>query len=87
VTFTVDGVAAAAVQQHLRQQNINVTTSTVRSTRLDMEDRQLAEVVRASIHYFNNEAEIERFCGEIRRLGTGDSVDRKTLTQRRKGAK
>jgi selenocysteine lyase/cysteine desulfurase len=87
VTFTVDGVAAAAVQQHLRRQQINVTTSTVRSTRLDMEDRQLAEVVRASIHYFNNEAEIERFCGEIRRLGTGDSVDRKTLTQRCKGAK
>jgi selenocysteine lyase/cysteine desulfurase len=65
VTFTVEGMAAAAVQQYLRQQQINVTTSTVRSTRLDMEDRQLAEVVRASIHYFNTEEEIARFCGVI----------------------
>jgi selenocysteine lyase/cysteine desulfurase len=87
VTFTVDGVAAAAVQQHLRRQQINVTTSTVRSTRLDMEDRQLAELVRASIHYFNTEEEIGRFCEEIGRLRAGDSVDRKRLTQRRKGAK
>jgi len=77
VTFTVDGVRATAVQQYLHQQNINTTTSTVRSTRLDMEDRQLDEVMRASIHYFNTETEIGRFCEAI-----GDF-----LTQRRKGAK
>ena len=65
VTFTVEGVTATAVQQYLRQQKINATTSTVRSTRLDMEDRQLDEVVRASIHYYNTEEEIGRFCNVI----------------------
>jgi selenocysteine lyase/cysteine desulfurase len=77
VTFTIEGVNLKAVQQYLRQQQINVTTSTTFSTRLDMEDRQLTEVLRASIHYFNTDEEIGRFCKAI-----GDF-----LTQRRKGAK
>jgi selenocysteine lyase/cysteine desulfurase len=77
VTFTIDGANLKAVQQYLRQQQINVTTSTTFSTRLDMEDRQLTEVLRASIHYFNTDEEIGRFCEAI-----GDF-----LTQRRKGAK
>jgi selenocysteine lyase/cysteine desulfurase len=77
VTFTAAGVVVGAVQQFLRQQQINVTTSTVRSTRLDMEERQLAEVVRASVHYFNTEEEIERFCGVIGDLyKQGDVVAR-----------
>jgi selenocysteine lyase/cysteine desulfurase len=77
VPFTAAGVVVGAVQQFLRQQQINVTTSTVRSTRLDMEERQLAEVVRASVHYFNTEEEIERFCGVIGDLyKQGDVVAR-----------
>ena len=68
VTFTMAGVQATAVQQFLRQQKIHVTTSTTRSTRLDMEDRNLTELLRASIHYYNTEEEIGRFCDIISSL-------------------
>jgi len=69
VTFTVDGVDALAVKTTLAAQAINATTSAVTSTRLDMEARGLARVVRASVHYYNSEAEVERFAEAIRALG------------------
>lgn len=62
VTFAVDGYAASEVQQQLQAQQINTSTTTVFSTRLDMEKRQLPDLVRASVHYFNTEEEIGRFC-------------------------
>jgi cysteine desulfurase / selenocysteine lyase len=65
VTFTADGMGAREVQQELADQSINVTVSTVASTRFDMEARGLNEVVRASVHYYNDEAEIERFCAAL----------------------
>ena len=61
VTFTADGIEARQVKQALAERSMNVTTSTVASTRFDMEARGLNEVVRASVHYYNDEAEIERF--------------------------
>jgi selenocysteine lyase/cysteine desulfurase len=62
VTFTVDGVDASQVQRALAAQGMNVTTSTVSSTRFDMEARGIGDVVRASVHYYNDEDEIGRFC-------------------------
>jgi cysteine desulfurase / selenocysteine lyase len=40
----------------------------VASTRFDMEARGLNEVVRASVHYYNDEDEIERFCATLRAI-------------------
>jgi selenocysteine lyase/cysteine desulfurase len=68
VTFTMDGIRAQAVKQALADQSMNVTVSTVASTRCDMEARGLNEVVRASVHYYNDEAEIERFCAAVRAI-------------------
>lgn len=65
VTFTVDGVAAEAIKKGLAKQKINVTTSSVFSTRLDMEARNLDMLVRASVHYYNSEKEVERFCEAV----------------------
>ncbi len=62
VTFTVDGMGAREIQEALAARSMNVSISTVSSTRFDMEARSLDEVVRASVHYYNDEAEIERFC-------------------------
>jgi selenocysteine lyase/cysteine desulfurase len=70
VTFTADGIEAQQVKQALAERSMNVTTSTVASTRFDMEARGLNEVVRASVHYYNDEAEIERFSAAIRALLT-----------------
>jgi selenocysteine lyase/cysteine desulfurase len=60
VTFTVAGWPAAAVKAALATRGINVTASGRDSTRLDMEARGLAEVVRASPHYYNTEEEVDR---------------------------
>lgn len=65
VSFTVDGVGGQDIKERLAAQSINVTVSRPPSTRLDMEDRGLAEVVRASVHYFNTEAEVDRFVQAI----------------------
>lgn len=60
VSFTMAGSEPSAIQQALATQQINVTTSGIGSTRLDMEARGLKVVVRASLHYYNTEEEIEQ---------------------------
>jgi cysteine desulfurase/selenocysteine lyase len=59
VTFTQDGREPAKVVDRLRRHRINVSLSPASHARLDLERRGLAAVVRASLHYFNTEAEIE----------------------------
>ncbi len=71
VTFTVDGLDPVEIQQRLAVNNINVTVSERQSTRLDMEARGLAKMVRASLHYYNTEEEIGRFCEQIERMIEG----------------
>jgi len=68
VTFTVGGHEENAIKATLAEQKINVTVSTVASTRLDMEARNLDKVVRASVHYYNTSEEIDRFCSAIESL-------------------
>ena len=65
VTFTAAGCAAALIRQVLLSQAINVSVSSYAGTRLDMEARRLPGVVRASVHYYNSEEEIERFCAAL----------------------
>jgi cysteine desulfurase / selenocysteine lyase len=60
VTFTVDGRAPAEVAQALRARGVNVWTSTAETNRLDLAARGLDGVVRASVHYYNTEAELDR---------------------------
>ena len=62
VTFTVAGRDPEEIKQQLGALGINVSVSTVSSTRLDMEKRALKNLVRASVHYYNSEEEVERFC-------------------------
>jgi selenocysteine lyase/cysteine desulfurase len=68
VSFTIDSKSPKEILRALAQQNINVSISGLNSTRLDMESRGLAEVVRASVHYYNSEEEVERFCAVIASL-------------------
>jgi selenocysteine lyase/cysteine desulfurase len=62
VSFTVEGVEPAAIKRHLAADAINVSVSPAEYTRLDMDARALPAVVRASVHYYNTEDEVERFC-------------------------
>ncbi len=68
VTFTVDGRQPADVKRALADRRTNVTVTTRPSTRLDMEARGLEAMVRASVHYFNTEDEVERFAREVREI-------------------
>lgn len=61
VTFTVAGHTPSEVKEFLAQRQIHVWVSPLISTRLDMEARALPAVVRASLHYYNTEEEIDRF--------------------------
>lgn len=68
VTFTVKGYEPPAIQHLLKEQHINVTTALRRFTLLDLSERSLESMVRASIHYYNSEEEVERFIQAIERL-------------------
>lgn len=68
VSFTVEGRAPEEIMRRLRAQGINVWTSHLPSTRLDMEARGLAGVVRASVHYYNSEDEVDRLREAVRAL-------------------
>ena len=68
VTFTVEGQEPEAIKQQLAQQQIHVTVANRSSTLLDLEERGLNLMVRASVHYYNSEQEIERFCHAIAKL-------------------
>lgn len=68
VTFTFEGKDPATIKQMLAQQWINVTVSERNSTLLDMDERNLNSLVRASVHYYNSEEEIEHFCQAIEML-------------------
>ncbi len=59
VAFTLAGVPSGQVKEYLRGRRINVHTSTIRSALLDMQAWGVDEVVRASVHYFNTEEEVD----------------------------
>jgi selenocysteine lyase/cysteine desulfurase len=65
VSFTVDGQSPIDIKKSLSKHNINVSVSERALTRLDMEDRNLDSIVRASVHYYNSESEIEYFVEKL----------------------
>ncbi|WP_350349045.1 aminotransferase class V-fold PLP-dependent enzyme [Agromyces sp. G08B096] len=60
VTFTIDGIDPHTVQSRLTEQRINTSVSVMEYARLDLEHRGLPAVVRASVHYFNTDREIDQ---------------------------
>jgi cysteine desulfurase / selenocysteine lyase len=68
VTFTLRDRASADVKAVLRDAAINVSVVTPNSARFDMEARNLPDLVRASVHYFNTEDEIDRLVAAVSRI-------------------
>jgi cysteine desulfurase/selenocysteine lyase len=68
VTFTNAGREPGAIRQALGAQSINVHVSAAGDTRLEVASRDQSGVVRASVHYYNTEEEVERLCGALARL-------------------
>ena len=70
VTFNVKDTTALDVQRKLADKRINVSVSTEDSSLLDFTERKLPQLVRASVHYYNTEEEVERFCEAVARFRT-----------------
>ena len=65
VTFTVEGVQAQHVQQQASANGVNVSVSLVDHARLDLPARGLPDLVRASVHYYNTEDELDRLIAAL----------------------
>lgn len=71
VSFNIDALPADEVRRRLLQQGFNVAANLSGYTPLDMTTRRLASVVRASVHVFNTEDEVDRLVKAIRDIATG----------------
>jgi cysteine desulfurase / selenocysteine lyase len=66
VTFRMAGIEAGEIRERLAASRINVSVSDPSSTLLDMRARRIEGLVRASVHYYNTEEEVQRFCASLR---------------------
>ena len=67
-TFTVDRVPAAQVAAALRVQRINVSVTVPGFAQLDLPERGLGDLVRASVHYLTTDDELDRAVAAIAAL-------------------
>lgn len=61
VTFRKKDESANEIAARLREKGINVSVIDRLSARIDFTERGLDQLVRASVHYYNTDNEIERF--------------------------
>jgi selenocysteine lyase/cysteine desulfurase len=74
VTFAVAGVPAEEMKQALARERINVTVAATSSAVIDAIERDLPDLVRASVHYFNTDEELERAVDCVRVAARSVSV-------------
>ncbi len=67
-TFSMRNRTAQEIKQHLAKRHINVSVTAPSSTLLDATRRNLPDLVRASVHYFTTEEEIDQLVHSIRQL-------------------
>ena len=68
VTFTCETMPAPELKSALARRGINVSLSEASGTLLDMRERGLTAMIRASVHYYNSEEELERFAAALAEL-------------------
>jgi cysteine desulfurase / selenocysteine lyase len=68
VTFSVAGRPAAEVVEELVAEGINVSLSPGTYSRLDFGHRGIESLVRASVHYYNEPAELDRLVERVAEL-------------------
>ena len=66
VSFSVHQADAGKLQAHLRQHRINTSVIRRNNTRLEFEARDLPDINRASLHYYNTSEEIDAFCQAVK---------------------
>jgi selenocysteine lyase/cysteine desulfurase len=68
VSFSVQHVPPDEVKARMAAEKINISTSTVFSTRADLEPRGIPIYNRLGVHYYNSEAEVDRFINAIKSI-------------------
>jgi selenocysteine lyase/cysteine desulfurase len=68
VSFTKAGRSAAEIKAALAARRINVSISGASSTLFDMAGRGIRELIRASVHYVNSTAELDRLVEAVGEL-------------------
>jgi cysteine desulfurase / selenocysteine lyase len=68
VTFTVDGVSPADVQRRLEERSVNVSTMEASSAQLDYGPRGIREAVRSSVHYYNDDTDLDRLVEGVKEI-------------------
>ncbi len=68
VTFSVAGWHPDDVRTALRGSGVNVWVVEAKTAHLDFDDRNITAVVRASVHYYNDDEDLERCCRAVRAL-------------------
>ncbi|HET6503977.1 MAG TPA: aminotransferase class V-fold PLP-dependent enzyme, partial [Amycolatopsis sp.] len=68
VTFSVAGLSPGEVHARLGHAKINTSVTDRTSARFDFASRDLPEAVRASVHYYNDDAELALLAEEVGRL-------------------
>jgi len=68
VTFSVAGSDSMLIKNKLVEQGINVSFGGAQATPIYMEKHQLQGIVRASVHYYNNEEEILKMCDVLKMI-------------------
>ena len=68
VTFSVDSLDSHAVCAALGDAGINTSVSVPGAAMLDLPERGLGPLVRASVHYYNTVEELQRLVGEVARI-------------------
>ena len=66
VSFSAEGRDPRALKAALAREGINISTTSVASTRLDLEARGIPLMNRLGLHYYNSEAELDRFVAALR---------------------
>lgn len=67
-TFYIEGHEAADIVNKLRENGINTSLSERNSSLLDAMKNKLPNLVRASVHYYNDEDEIDKFIEVLKGL-------------------
>lgn len=65
VSFSLGGWDAETLRVELSKRRINVSVAQASHTLLDMRERGLDTFIRASVHYYNSEQELRKFCAAI----------------------
>jgi selenocysteine lyase/cysteine desulfurase len=68
VTFTVDGFTPETVRAHLEERAVNVSTMDAYSAQLDYGARGIEESVRSSVHYYNDDSDLDRLVEGVKEL-------------------